>query len=105
VDPRIPRAAEQRWSSGAWSVGETQGNGSGSERSASVAIGDGPGAIGGGVGCLIGSLSVCLEDLLPTLCLSVHLCSVVCHHAGDQFVVSHLGLFHALSIGGPQLNQ
>ena len=24
---------------------------------------------------------------------------VVCHHASDQFFVSHLGLFHALSIG------
>ena len=25
---------------------------------------------------------------------------VLCHHHGDQFVVSHLGLFHALSIEG-----
>jgi hypothetical protein len=47
--------------------------------------------------CLIGALSVCLENLLATLALSDDLGGVVCHDGGDQLVVSHLGGFvHAV---------
>ena len=66
----------------------------------SVTVADVP-TVGSRGRCLIGALSVCLENLLATLALSDDLGGVVCHDGGDQLVVSHLGgVVHAVSLQG-----
>ena len=60
--------------------------------SRSVAVADVPGTGGDGD-------EVSTADCLTLLVLTLEAGGVVCHDHGNDFVVGHLGLFHALSIG------